>query len=474
MKKYLVLIGAAIFILALTMPAGAQMLTKSYGHMEFQTVYTKNPDFKTGGGMKNEESGFGAPGQDITYKAMYQRFRLFLEHGDAKTVKAVIGFEADSSNWGETAWNNTTTGSNSSSAANPSGRMGTYAADQVQLEIKWAYLEFVIPNSPVSMTVGIQPWNYGGRLWISNDAPGAKITARFAPHQVELFWFRENDNTRTGFDVRENYGLEWKMAQKDFNAYFWGNYLNHNIGITHDNPYWLGLGGGVKPGNIDVSGQIAYIGGKKEVFGNTKQSFDYSAFAAEVLGYYNIGPGLKVGAEGFYTSGNDANNQATKINRWQVATASEARSGFGNDRTVFYWMASGVMGYQHNKETSFDGFWYGRATAEYAPTKWVNLIFNYLYIGDTASGTPGVDANGATKILNSPISCAVSQAKDNTVIGQEINVIAKINIHKGFGYNIGVAYFIPGDVYDLYDAAGNKTKSAEAAWAFNTRLRYDF
>ena len=39
MKKYLALMGTAILIMALAMPAGAQMLTKSWGHVEIQTVW---------------------------------------------------------------------------------------------------------------------------------------------------------------------------------------------------------------------------------------------------------------------------------------------------------------------------------------------------------------------------------------------------------------------------------------------------
>jgi hypothetical protein len=352
--------------------------------------------------------------------------------------------------------------------------MGRYTADTVQLEIKWAFLDFVIPNTPVTVTAGIQPWSTGGRYWINNDAAGAKVTANFAPHQVMLGWFRENDNSRTGTELRDYYLGEYNVKQKDFDVGFWGVYGNTNLAFVQDHPYYVGVNGGFKPGNFDLSGGVAYLGGNKEDRSTALKKWDYSAYIASLLGYYNIGPGLKVGAEGMYSSGNDGNKQDATLTRWMVADSSEARSGWGNDRTVFYWMASGVLGYQHNKETSFDGFWYGRLTAEYAPAKWVNLIFNYLYIGDTSSGTPGVDKYGTVKIVNSPTTSGVSQAKDNSNVGQEINVIAKINIYKGFGYNIGLAYFIPGDVYDLYDAAGNKTKSAEAAWAFNTRLRYDF
>ena len=45
MKKYLVLIGAAILVMALASPSMAQF--KSWGHMEIQTIWEKKPDFNT-------------------------------------------------------------------------------------------------------------------------------------------------------------------------------------------------------------------------------------------------------------------------------------------------------------------------------------------------------------------------------------------------------------------------------------------
>jgi len=460
MKKYLALMGAAILIMALAMPAAAQMLTKSWGFIEIYHGYERNPDFKTGSGVYRQGTGysFGAANQDITYKFLYERFRLFLQHGDAKTVMGVIGFEADSTDWGE-----------GSPTSLTGGKFGRYTIDTVQMEIKWAYMHFVIPNTPVTVRLGAQDFNYGGRLYVNNDAMGGKVRASFAPHQIEAAWWRENDNSRTGTEIRENYALEYKLTQKDFNAYAWGAYTNQNLGFVQDHPYWLGVGGGFKPGNFNFSGQFVYVAGNREDRASTLVTKDYGAFAAEVLGYYQIGPGLKAGAEFFYATGNDANNQNTKINMYPTATSSEAKSIFGNDRTVFFWMASSIFGNQFNKENDFGGYWYGRLTAEYSPVKWMNLIFNYLYIQDTSTGNP----NG-TRVVNSPENGA-QQWKDSSDVGQEINVIAKINIQKGLGWNLGLAYFIPGSVFDRYNTAGTAViKTPDPAWALNGRLRYDF
>jgi len=322
----------------------------------------------------------------------------------------------------------------------------------------------------------MQSFSIGGRLWMITDAPGVKVSANFAPHLIEAYWWRVFDQSRITRQTHDVYAAQYRLTQKQFNAYAWASYRDDQTGYRQDHPYWAAVGGGFKPGNFDISGQFVYLGGKFEDKTITSISQDYEAFAAEVLGYYQIGPGMKVGLEGYYATGNDTNN-SSKLKMYQDASvgavastgqfsaSSEARSNFGGHRTVFFWMNSPEIGYQHNKQSSFGGFWYGRATFEYSPTKWVLFNFNYLYIGDTSTGS-------ASGTKNSPTGA--TQVVDKDFVGQEINLITYINIYKGLGYNIGLATFIPGDVYDTYNASGAKTRSAETAYAINTRLRYDF
>jgi len=453
MKKYLVLIGAAVLIVALATPAAAQMLTRSWGHLEIMTTWERNPDFNTGRayfdyGSPGNVSMPGATNRDLTRKFISERFRFNLQHGDEKTVRGIIGFEADSANWGEAA-PTSFTGLN----------MGRYTIDTVQLKIRHAYLEFVVPNTPVTVSAGAQLFQYGGRLFVYNDAMGAKVTAKFAPHQIEAAWWRENDNSRIGTEIRENYALEYRLTQKNFNAYAWGAYTNQNMGFVQDHPYWLGVGGGFKPAPWDFSGQFIYVGGKKEDRTTTLKTWDYSAFALEAAAKYQIGPGMGVGLEAYYSTGNDA-DQTDKINMYPLATASEGRNIFGTDRSVIFWMG-GQFGYYNGIGYFFEGMWYGRANFEFSPAKWARLNLNYLYIGDTSKGTPG-----SGKVVNSPLLARTD--KDESFIGHEINLITTLVIHKNLLYYIGLGYFIPGPVYDT------PTKSAEACYGINTNLRYVF
>jgi hypothetical protein len=278
------------------------------------------------------------------------------------------------------------------------------------------------------------------------------------------------------------YGLQYQLSQKLFNVYAYGFYRNglaptgalvSGTGVAGvpavmapatvaDHPWWIGVGGGFRPGNWDFSGQFIYNGGKQEskVGGTDK---DYTAWIVELMGAYRIGPGLKVALEGYWATGNDADD-TSKIKAWTYPNGTEAVWGMGNDRSVFF-MYNGDFMYWNFKYLYTTGIWYGRANVEYNPLAWLNLNFNYLYFGDNAKGS------GPKAGINSPTGA--QQTKDEDYIGSELNAIAKIKIYEGLYYNMGLGYFLPGAVYDHY-TAGAKDRSPDNAWSFVTCLRYFF
>jgi hypothetical protein len=237
-----------------------------------------------------------------------------------------------------------------------------------------------------------------------------------------------------------------------------------------DHPYWLGIQGGYRPGNWTFFGHFVYVGGQREFKTGGVGDQDYKAYALEASAKYRIGPGMFIGGEFFYASGNDADSQ-DEINYMPVQKDSEARSIFGNDRTVIFWMNASQIGYYHNRQLDFSGMWYGRANFEYSPAAWVRFNLNYLYIGDTSSGQAGtitskISGPGATKIVNSQRGSYQGQDRDS--VGQEINLITTFNIYQNFVWNVGIAAFLPGDVYEF------PNRAIDTAWAFNSKLQYAF
>ncbi len=458
MKKYLVLLGAALLVMAVATPSMAQF--KSWGHMEVATNWINTRDFNQGASFTSAADD----NKDFNSKWITERFRYYLQYGDPKTVRAVIGFEADSGNWGEDRWRQ---GDASTTELTPSGRMGTHGTDQVQLEIKHAFIEFVVPTTPVTVTAGLQGFYMGGRLWQSKDDPGVTVTAAFAPHTLKAFWWRERDadTTFNTYNVNDTYGLYWDMTQKLFNVYAYGAYKNDLDTITHptykDHPWWAAVGGGFRPGNFNFSGQFIYNGGKRESTVGAAD-IDYKGYVGELMAKYNIGPGLAVALEGYYASGDDA-DKSNEFGEYTYPAGSEAVWGMGNDRSIFFFYNTDFM-YTAGKQLYASGLYYGRVNVEYNPTPWVNLNFNYLYIGDTSKGTPGVGK--VVNMISGPTSAR--QDKDEDYVGSELNVIAKIKIYEGLYYNIGLAYFMPGDVYK------STFQDPDNAYSVLTCLRYFF
>ena len=523
MKKYLVLFGAVIVMMALAAPAVAQFT--SWGHMDIQTIWEKKPDFNTGMPWQFDSST-GATKRDEAWRHIAQRFRFYLQYGDPKTVRAVIGFEADSQDWGE-AGGGGTTGNQSNSTVNnfgpynnQSNHMGVYRTDEVQLEIKHAYIDFVVPNTPLTFTAGLQFFDVGGRIWMNNDAPGMKLAANFAPHRITGFWWRENDGTGTSttavanatggtsttnnsdrnfYHVNDTYGLMWEMAQQQFNIMAFGAYKNDLFTGTSanplktvtattpeydDHPWTVGVQGGFRPGNWNFSGTAIYVGGKREFKNYTGaggNKSDYSGYGGEIAAKYQIGPGLFAGLEGYYASGQNT-DKGDKLTGYLVPTSSEGQSNFGNDRTIFMWMNAAQMGYYHERNFAISGFWYGRGNVEFSPTSYVRFNLNYLYIGDTNKGTPGSysvtsvnpfsKAQTGAKGVNSPIGSRQNENLD--YVGSEINLITTFNIYKNFVYNVGIYYFLPGKMFDRVDSTGNVVQKAEDSYGLNSMLKYAF
>ena len=306
--------------------------------------------------------------------------------------------------------------------------------------------------------------------------------------------------------------------------------LNTPINKYDEHPWWVGVSGGFRPGNFDISGQFIYNGGKRQFSGATVNGMGtattlpvfnatsaanvtaggqpsngtvntstttpltlpslqavqgdstYQAWAGELAVKYRVGPGLFAGVEGFYATGQDW-NKPDKITSYEYPTSSEGLSIFGNDRTVFMWMNAAQIGYYYQRNTAASGFYYARANVEFSPLTWLRMNLNYLYIGDTSSGNTGPGAaqlaiSPATrtvtqKLVNSPIGAR--QDVDKSFVGQELNLITTLRIYQNFDYNIGAYVFFPSDMFDRVDnITGRVIAGATTSYGVNTKLIYAF
>jgi hypothetical protein len=488
MKKFFVVIGVAVLVAAMAVPAMAQF--KTWGSMQIAATWIEKQDFNTGGRPGARISSTYGLDADLTYKSIWQRFNYFLQYGDPKTVRAVIGFEADSTDWGESAAVGAT------QKPGEGDYMGSANTDKNMLGIKWAFIEFMVPNMPLQVTAGIQPFAFGGRLVEGQDAMGLSVAAMFAPHKITGMWYRRNDDVLNGggsytagnytgrlqYHVNDFYAVKYDLAQKAFNVQGYFVYNNDlftgyqsTVAVANqyaDHPWWIGANATVMPGNWTIYGQFVYKGGKREfdqVQITPRGNYDeikYSAWAAELEAKYKIGPGMTAIGEFYYATGNDT-DKVDKSKLYTVPTGSEAESNFGLHKSVFMWMNFGEFASQHHKNLAIGGYWYARAAFEYAPTTWLNMILNYLYIGDTSKGSASLASPAA---VNSGFGARTD--KDEDFHGHEINLISNIKIYETLMLNVGLGMFIPGDVYKFENAT--TSKSPETAYMGVTKLVYAF
>jgi hypothetical protein len=508
MKRYLVLLGAVILVMALASPSLAQF--KSYGHVEVGTYWLYNQ------GYFDKDRG------DDNKRGFMERFRFYLEYGDPKTVRAVLGFEADSEAYGTASYNQggysgvapggvsgnqfnfRSTRIGGPTAAN-GNNMGASNTDQLSVEVKHAYLDFVIPSTPVNVTAGLQFFGIGGPLanfLMSTDLAAIKATANFAPHAVEAFYApqykgnlaKDNDGTLMGLRYLlkqptanvEAFFIYDRDRRTQTESWTWtgtaaGTATNYTLTQTltprdYDYlPWWVGFWSSFVLGNFTIEPLAIYEGGyARKYFQNNPTTGDVkiSAYELDLNLKYQIGPGLLVGVEGFYASGGDT-DKTDKYNAFQFTPGSESGWGFGNGKSVFYFGNGDFQYYGYRYNAAYGGgVWFGRANVEFSPLAWLRLQANYLYIGDTSKGSLAVQP--ATGVANNT-GYLVRTDKDVDTIGQEINLITTFKIYQNLTYMVGAAYFITGDAFKgsipgarLADSPGDN------AWNILTNLKYAF
>jgi hypothetical protein len=249
-------------------------------------------------------------------------------------------------------------------------------------------------------------------------------------------------------------------------------------------------------GNLKFEPTLIYLGGKavdSPAANSGIQSKDWSAWLADVMVSYRLGPGLSILAEGFYASGVDntkmgptdtytgwaspyVNNiypPAANLYAAGFTDGTEGRNVFGNGWSVFYFWNTELSYYSGHQLTP-SGHMFGRGNVEFNPLAWLNLNVNYLYIMNSANKFVGHIYGAQSQATPAGFTGQATGYSDKTFVGQEINAIAKIAIYKDFMYAVGFGYFFPGDVFDKPASGTTPAKTADQGWSLLTNLKYVF
>jgi hypothetical protein len=159
MKKFLIALTVVVAAVAIALPASAAEL--KFGGMYFFKYYS----------IDNVLDGDDDSSDNANY--FWNRVRLYFDAIGSEYVKVSTKFEMD----------------------NIYGREGNIGMDKKDVEMKQLYLNFAIPDTPVSFNVGAAGWKVDRAGYVLNDdVPTINALMKFDPVLVNVGWARIGDN----------------------------------------------------------------------------------------------------------------------------------------------------------------------------------------------------------------------------------------------------------------------------------------
>jgi hypothetical protein len=338
MKRLLIVLIALVAIFALVLPAGAVEL--KFGGLFAQKVYSTN----------NQHNGDDDVDDNTNW--LYTRMRLYFTGVASENLKAVSKFEIDDF-WGDS-------------------RLGSVSADggsnndNAGMEIKNAYIDFIVPDTALNIKVGIIGARLDKPAWVFNDDTSGLFAAyKYGEWYFAGLYSRLGDNNSISppttwqgngpneptFDPEDNSKITPTDASDDVDI--WAFALNYNMeGIfTAANFAWITnsdqFGGTAHPGNdydlyvisfdgdyssdvFSVYGDVAFNAGKNK---QTASSQDFKGYAFMAGGTFTATDMITVGGDFYYASGNKSGNNDVKA--FQTAGAPTGRNAYNMDEVIF-------------------------------------------------------------------------------------------------------------------------------------------
>lgn len=172
MKRLLFCLVALVVAMAFVVPCySAEMKINGINRIKF--IAYDNLD-----GNKNT---------DDNTQFVHQRLRMYFTSIASENLKVVYKNEIDF-NWGDNSF---------ATGRSQGGRIG---GDTVNLETKNVYMEFMVPNTPLKATLGLQGVTLHKGWFISDDVSAARFDVNLDPFSVVAWWALANDQTYTTSD----------------------------------------------------------------------------------------------------------------------------------------------------------------------------------------------------------------------------------------------------------------------------------
>lgn len=175
------------------------------------TVGTAVPYNRSNNGFLNAR---GYNGDDNRF-IIDQRLRLYFSFVASKNLKVVTKFEIGDQVWGKGA----------PSGTGP-GQGAVVGADSVSIEVKNAYAEFNIPNTPTTAIVGIQTLTLLDSWIVDDDFPAAVLVTNLSPFKLTLGYIGAQSGWEGTFDP----GNRLANTDSTYNVDTWFGSLDYASG----------------------------------------------------------------------------------------------------------------------------------------------------------------------------------------------------------------------------------------------------
>jgi hypothetical protein len=499
MRKYLVVLVAALAVVAFSMPVPAKATDIKVSG--FYRAFPTLSNFQDGSGGPSMRDGENEAEQTNAYVA--QRFRVKFQFG-SENVKAVWYLESDM-NWGDSA------GSTDEQAMRNRG--GALGADKVQTETKQINVWFKIPNTSIESTVGLQGIgdSYKGVFGATNDMAGITIKGKYEPVAYRIVWAKLYENQYRYTDDSTLYMAEAKFSptkesKLGINFYYLQDDTGASFADTSDpshvgarlrpgvpddvtSPYGTaftgrkldlympGIDGSIKAGPVTISGFFLYEFGTAEALNSADPDLDINGFAVNLRGDVKVGPG-KAFLEGLYLSGGD--NQ-TDDNYDSIITlgdyqANASPGGYEGYTKMHMVMLTSTWNMASISQCFIgcSGGFAGDSLGNGGRGVWMIGAGYSQKFTDALSGEINVGHLEATELYQMD-----KDAGRDENMGTEVNATVTAKVQKGLAISLTGGYawvgdFMRVDNLDADPTGGSAFKTAKDAWTSYVRVNYSY
>ena len=449
----------AIAALALLVAAPAMALDFKFGSEYRVRMFTNT---------NGQQATLGRDDGPFTQRGVQIRIRpRFDVSDDNGNITATLRLEIGDINWGvggggSGAPNNSPAGSNIASTTTRTGPAlgGEIGADGVNIETKWAYIDFMSPfGIPLRWRAGIQPWFESKGLIIDDDVAGLRAYGKTGAFSYEVGWYRPTgvcagvapvgadctaantlDNNYDFYEAKAAFAVaKWLNPT----AYFiYGNNRATNTtfvtGSDISKPVTSQFFGARLDGNFNIFRyDVDFVygsanGGPSGNFGNAADGrIKTAGWGIDAGLHFPVGPAL-LHVVGSYATGDKQNGGNSEA----LPFISPSWHGAGG---LYELIGNGGAFDQVVATQAYPaGLWMLGFGAEYRPVKALWLRGMYGFAGFTGSR-----ANCAGAAAGTCFGPTYTELQGNSTLGHEISFRADYDIYTGFKIQGGMGWLIP-------------------------------